>query len=146
MILDERVRVLALVPEFRDMGAGDRAVLAAAMHEESFAAGETVVDAGDLGDRVFVVAAGRLEVTQPPRVGVVRTLERGVLLGELSFFAGAVRTATVRAAADSLLLSLPFADFRGFLLAHPESTLVLAGRVVRALLALEAEIAGEPRR
>lgn len=141
MTLEERLRALVEVPEFRDMLHDDRAVLAAAMREEFFAAGETVVEAGEHADRVFVLCDGQLVVTQPGRAGVVRMLERGTLMGELAFFEGEVRTATVRAGTDAVLLSLPFENFRAFLLAHPGSALVLAARVVRVLRVLEAEIA-----
>jgi CRP-like cAMP-binding protein len=141
MTLEERLRALVEVPEFRDLAADDRAVLAAAMREEFFAAGETVVEAGEHADRVFVLCTGQLMVTLPGRAGVVRMLERGSLLGELAFFENEVRTATVRAGADAVLLSLPFENFRAFLLAHPGSALVLAARIVRALRGLEAEMA-----
>jgi CRP-like cAMP-binding protein len=141
MTLEERLRALIEVPEFRDMAADSRAVLAAAMREEFFAAGETVIEAGEHADRVFVLCEGNLAVTLPGRTGVVRTLERGTLLGELAFFEDAVRTATVRAGIDSVLLSLPFENFRAFLIAHPGSALILAGRIVRVLRALEADVA-----
>ena len=141
MTLEERLRALIEVPEFRDMAADSRAVLAAAMREEFFAAGETVVEAGEHADRVFVLCEGTLAVTLPGLAGVVRTLERGALLGELAFFENDVRTATVRAGVDAVLLSLPFENFRAFLIAHPSSTLILAGRIVRALRSLEATVA-----
>lgn len=141
MTLEERLHALVVVPEFRDLPAEARVTLASAMREEFFAAGETVVAAGEAADRVFVLCDGLLEVTQAGRAGIVRRLERGALLGELAFFADEVRTATVRAATDGTLLSLPFENFRAFLLSYPEGALVLAGRIVRTLRALEAEIA-----
>jgi CRP-like cAMP-binding protein len=139
MTLEERLRALLAVAEFRDVPVEDRAVLAAAMREESFATGETVIAAGDRADRVFVLCDGVLEVT--PEGRAARRLERGALLGELAFFADEVRTATVRAASDCVLLSLPFVNFRAFLLGHPAVTLILAGRLVRALRVLEADLA-----
>ena len=141
MTLEERLHAVAAVPEFRNMPAPARAALAAAMREEFFAAGETVVAAGEAADRVFVLCEGTLEVTQAGRAGIVRRLERGTLLGELAFFEDEVRTATVRSATDCTLLSLPFENFRAFLLSYPEGALVLTGRIVRTLRSLEAEMA-----
>jgi CRP/FNR family transcriptional regulator len=138
MTLEERLRALLAVPEFRDLAAPARAALAAAMRAETFAAGETVIAAGEPADRVFVLCLGSLEVTRDGRQGIVRRLEPGTLLGELAFFADEVRTATVRAATDCVLLSLPFENFRAFLLTHPEAALVLAGRIVRTLREVEA--------
>lgn len=138
---DERIATLAAVAEFRGIAPQALAMLAAAMREERFAKGETVIAAGEAGDRVFVLCQGELEVTQPELAGRVQRLARGALLGELAFFAGKTRTATVRAATDSVLLSLPYANFRDFLLTHPESALVLAERLARKLLNVEEELA-----
>ena len=144
MTLEQRFHALAAVPEFRDMPNEARAALAASMREEIYAAGETVIAAGDTADRVYVLCEGVLEVTQEGRAGVVRQLERGALLGELAFFADAVRTATVRAAGASVLLSLHFENFRAFLLSNPKSALILTGRIVRTLRNLEQDLAALP--
>ena len=144
MTLEQRFHALAAVPEFRDMPNEARAALAASMREESYAAGETVIAAGDTADRVYVLCEGVLEVILEGRAGVVRQLERGALLGELAFFADAVRTATVRAASASVLLSLHFENFRAFLLGNPKSALILTGRIVRTLRNLEHELAALP--
>ena len=141
MNLEERLRILASVPEFRGMPDAARATLAAALREERFAAGEVVIEAGEHADRVFILAAGLLEVTPPGREQTKRRLERGALLGELAFFASDLRTATVTAASDCVLLSLPYENFRSFLIANPESALVLTGRIVRTLREIEAELA-----
>lgn len=138
---DERITSLAVVAEFRGIAPQALAMLAAAMREERFVKGEMIIAAGEVGDRVFVLCQGELEVTQPELAGRVQRLGRGALLGELAFFAGKTRTATVRAAADSVLLSLPYTNFRDFLLTHPESSLILTERLVRKLLNAEEELA-----
>ena len=140
MTLEERLRALAVVPEFRKMPAEASAALAAAMHEEHLAAGEIVVSEGERADRVFVLCQGELEVMQVGRLGIVRRLGAGALLGELAFFSDEVRTATVRVASDCVLLSLPFENFRAFLLANPQSLLIFAGRIVGVLRSTEAEL------
>lgn len=141
MTLEERYQALAAVPELQDIPAEARAVLAASMAEERFGAGEVVMADGERADRVFVLCAGTLDVEQEGRGGVVRRLGPGALLGELAFFAGGIRTATVRAAGPSTLLSLPYDNFRAFLLRHPESLLVLTGRIVGLLRGLEEQLA-----
>ncbi len=144
MTLEQRFHALAAVPEFRDLPTEARAALAASMREEAYAAGEVVIVTGDPADRVYVLCDGVLTVTQEGRSGVVRRLERGALLGELAFFADAVRTATVRAEGACVLLSLHFDNFRAFLLANPASALILAGRIVRTLRGLELTLAEPP--
>jgi CRP-like cAMP-binding protein len=140
MTLEERLHALSVAPEFRNIPAKAGAALAAAMREEHLAAGEIVLSEGERADRVFVLCEGVLELTQAGRLGVVRRLGRGALLGELAFFSDEVRTATVRAASDGILLSLPFENFRAFLLANPESLLIFAGRIVSMLRSTEAEL------
>ena len=137
MTLEQRYAALLSVPEFQDLPADALATLAAGMREEHYQGGETVIVAGELADRVFVLCGGMLDVTQPGRDGVLRRLGPGTLLGELAFFAETPRTATVQAAVPSILLSLGFENFRAFLLRHPTSLLILTGRIVRTLRELE---------
>jgi CRP-like cAMP-binding protein len=141
MTLEERFRALGMVSELRDIPTEARAALAASMREELFAPAEIVIAAGEHADRVFVLCHGMLEITQEGRAGVVRRLEPGTLLGELAFFADTPRTATVRALDTCILLSLPFENFRAFLISNPESLLVLTKRMVRTLRDLELSTA-----
>jgi CRP-like cAMP-binding protein len=145
MTPEERVNCLMAVAEFRGIPPHTRATLAAAMREEFFAAGKTIIETGELADRMFVLCEGELEVSRPGLPGRPQRLDRGALLGELAFFAEGNRTATVRAATDCVLLSLPYPNFRDFLIAHPESALILAGRIARKLLHAEEELAAAAR-
>jgi CRP-like cAMP-binding protein len=74
-----------------------------------------------------------VSVTQAGREGVVQQLSRGALLGEVAFFDGSLRTATVTATTPSTILSLEFERFRKFLLAYPDSALIIAERIVHML-------------
>ncbi|MGD1037574.1 MAG: cyclic nucleotide-binding domain-containing protein [Roseiarcus sp.] len=132
---------LMAVPEFRAIAPATRAELAAAMREERFAAGETVLTEGQFADRLFVLCEGVVEVVQSEMPGRRQRLGRGALLGELAFFTAESRTASVRAVTDCLLLSLAYPNFREFLLANPEAALRLAERLAHKLHALEAELA-----
>ena len=120
--------------------------MAAAMGEERFRAGETIIGAGEPADRVFVLAEGTADVVRDG--DVVRRLGRGALMGEIAFLIETVRTATVVAATECELLSLPFANFREFLLAHPRGALAVAARIARELVEAEAllsrALAGTP--
>ena len=142
MNLSDRLSALMSVAEFQGVAPPQRATLAAAMREERFLAGATIVAEGEFADRLFVLCAGTVEISQRETPGRIQRLGRGALIGELAFFAHGARTATVSAATDCELLSLPFANFREFLLANPESALKLCERLARKLLATEAELAG----
>lgn len=73
------------------------------------AAGEAVVREGDLSDRFYVIAAGRVEVTQEGRV--LRVEEPGDVFGEIGLLRDVVRTATVTALTETRLLALGRDDF-----------------------------------
>ena len=141
MTREQRFRALAAVPEFRAIAADALSALAAGMREERFAAGEVVILANEAADRVFVLCEGLLEVTHEALI--LRRLEPGALLGELAFFAGTARTATVRAVEPCAMLSLHFDNFRAFLLRYPEIMLILTGRIVRSLLEVERRLADQ---
>src|SRR5579864_4987940 len=68
-------------------------------------AGEWLFRSGDVGDSLYVVLSGRLEVVrESPGPAVLRALGRGQAFGELSLLTGGPRAASVRARRDSELL------------------------------------------
>jgi CRP-like cAMP-binding protein len=133
MTLDERLATLGMVPEFRQLPGPERTALASAMREEVYGSGEVVCAEGEVGDRIFVVHSGRLSVTQAGRDEVLQQLSRGAMLGEVAFFEGGLRTATVTATTPCSILSLEFERLRKFLLANPDSALIIAARLARML-------------
>jgi len=68
--------------------------------------GEILVREGDPSDRFFVVLSGRFAVQRGDATGSVAEIAQGELVGEIGFFAGLPRTATVLAARDSIVLEI----------------------------------------
>jgi len=136
--VDEKVRVLSTCPVFAGAPPGDRRVLAEMMGTERLAAGEALFESGDPSDRIYVVASGSLSVVLPGHAQPVRTLGPGDFLGEYGMFTDMARTATLRADAAAVLISLDYPRFRAYLLQFPEAALVLLKEAVRRLIALEA--------
>lgn len=68
--------------------------------------GEVLVREGDPADRFFVVLSGRFSVHKGDGIGSVAEIAQGELVGEVGFFAGLPRTATVLAARDSIVLEI----------------------------------------
>lgn len=134
----ERLTTLRTVAEFRELPLSELATLASAMRDEVYEAGEHVCVEGEVADRVFIVHDGEVSVTQEGRSGVVQLASRGALFGEVAFFDRAFRTATVTARTACIVLSLEFERFRKFLLANPDSALVIAARLARMLRTAEA--------
>jgi len=131
--VDEKTRALGACGVLAGVPSEELGLLAEMMHTEHFDAGEILFEHGDASDRIYVVVAGTLAVLLPGAREVVRTLGPGELLGEYGMFTGLVRTATVRADTESVVLSLDYRRFGAFLLQHPRSTLALLATAVERL-------------
>ncbi len=70
---------------------------------QRFAAGSIVTAEGEAGDAFYVITAGRVRITKRDAAGhdvELGSEGRGEFFGELAFFSGAIRTATVTADAE----------------------------------------------
>jgi NTE family protein len=72
---------------------------------------ETVVLQNTAADAIFVVFSGRCEVRVERRPVPLAEIGAGQPIGEIAFFAGGLRTATVVAVRDSVVLELDRASF-----------------------------------
>ncbi|WP_179119649.1 patatin-like phospholipase family protein [Ensifer adhaerens] len=73
--------------------------------------GEILVRQGEPSDRFFVVLSGRFTVHRDDVAVPVAEIGQGELVGEVGFFAGLPRMATVVAARDSIVLSIGTQQF-----------------------------------
>src|SRR5581483_12418647 len=88
-----------------------------------YPAGAAVVRQGDAGDSMFVVAAGRVEVSVHAGPGGpeqrLATIGPGEYFGEMSLLTGAPRSATIRTAEETRLVVLHQSAVRPLVLADP---------------------------
>lgn len=101
---DDPLSLLRAVPLFGvlELAACER--LADALQRRSFPEGTVVINEGDPGDYVYLVANGELEVWRDgrPRGGLVR----GDVFGEIALTQHVPRTATVLAVSDVELFAI----------------------------------------
>jgi CRP-like cAMP-binding protein len=73
-----------------------------------YAPGQPIVRQGDMGDCMYVVQAGEVEVVQATTAGEQRLaiLKEGDFFGEMSIFEHEVRSATVRALGEARVLKV----------------------------------------
>ena len=87
--------------------------LAPYLKHATLARGEVLIRQGDASDTMYVITAGRvavrLEIGQGPPVPLA-TAGAGVVMGEIGFYTGVPRTATVLAEADTAVESIAQAD------------------------------------
>lgn len=101
--------------------------------ERQLERGEVLFREGDLGDVVYVVQAGQIELTREGPDGP-RLLSRkgpGELIGEMAVLLGGPQTVEARAVRDSRVLELDAATFEAMCIEQPE----IAIRVIQRLAA-----------
>lgn len=101
------------LPAFQRLTPATLASVADKMWAEQYLAGVVVIRQGDLGDKLYLVRHGEVEVlvddgSGPKRVAM---LQPGDCFGELSLMTGAPRNATVRTTKSTLLYALDKEDF-----------------------------------
>ena len=116
-------------PLFSDLAPEELEAVLAKVTVRRPAPGEAVVRQGEVGDSVFVVAAGSLKVRVTRRDGTgaeVATLGEGDFFGEFGLFLEGRRQATVVAdAEDTELLEVRHADLEAVARRHPRVREVL---------------------
>jgi predicted acylesterase/phospholipase RssA/CRP-like cAMP-binding protein len=136
------VPVLSGLPEELRNAVADRATIT------TLPAGEWLFHQGDVGDAMFLVLSGRVEVVfEDPVHELVRVLGRGRVVGELALLTEAPRSAGVRARRDTELLALDRMRFVEFLTEEPRFALSLArelGMQLRTSRALEPPKSDSP--
>lgn len=129
--------VITRIPFFSGLSREDLARIAGKLEEESFSAGEIIVSQGGVGDSMYVVHSGAVEVVVENNG--VRVESLGVLgpyesFGEMSLFTGEKRSATVLALVNSVVLRLRKDAWEELLAKHPSLSLhfckVLSQRLV----------------
>ncbi len=107
---------------FRGLAAGDIATLAAALTAEEHAAGSIVVREAELGEKLYIVFSGRVEVLRELTVGrtePIATLQEADVFGEIALLSpDGARRRSVRCLTPCVLLSLGKAEFEQLVLSR----------------------------
>lgn len=96
--------------------------LVATMERRRFGAGEVVMRRGEVDRSLYLVASGELEVFVPDGRDErsVRVQGPGTILGEVAFFDGQPRSATVKAVVEGEMLRLSTEAFDVLAARHPD--------------------------
>jgi CRP-like cAMP-binding protein len=127
----EATTLLAEVPLFADLEPAELDLIAMAMEERTFAAGEVVTVEGDAADGFFVIAGGQAEVTVQGRP--VRTMATGASFGEIALLTGGERTATITATTQLRCYGISPAEFRPLVEGNPTLAWKLMGAMTDRL-------------
>jgi MFS family permease len=117
-IPEERLAALRAVPFLTPLPAQTLEYLAARLVDVPLNAGQTLFDAGDHGDRFYVLHEGSLEIDLPREI---KLEEAPGYVGEIALLRDIPRTATVRARTNAALWALERSDFLEAVSAHERS-------------------------
>ncbi len=115
------------IPMFRDIPPHHLRQIAQFSHLHTFKAGEAIIRMGEVGETMYVISAGRVEVSleRPSDTVVVATFGPGEVFGELAIFDSARRSATVTAIEDTETLTLDRMDVLRLLNRSPDMAMSL---------------------
>ena len=119
----QRLLALRKVPLFTELSLERLEVIHQLMHEAEYLAGECVVREGDVGEDLFILLEGELEIYKnhgTPGERLLSTLTPVGYMGEIAILDDSVRSATAIASKDSRLLSLGGDTFKEIVLQTPE--------------------------
>ena len=121
LALPETADLVAETPLFRGLGVDALVELAEMTEEIVVDRGDTLFRQGDVGDSLFVVARGAVQVLR--KLGdeerVVGVLGKGDLIGEMALLTGEPRNATARAKTPVTLGRVRRQDFAHLMAHHP---------------------------
>jgi CRP/FNR family cyclic AMP-dependent transcriptional regulator len=128
--------LLARIPMFEDLGADDRSALASTLVERRFDAGDMIMNLGDAGTSMFIVASGHVNIHLPGEASrriSLKDISAGEYLGELALFDDKPRSASAVATTDAVLLELERETLSKYLVSRPQAAMTLfrtlAGRL-----------------
>ncbi len=121
MLREHILLLLHETPLFKDLAAEKLVELAELFTSKNVNSGETIIEEGELGDGLFLVASGRFRVIhrEENQETILGEVGRGELIGELSLLTQQPRAASVVAIRDSVLLKLSKEAFSTFIRSNP---------------------------
>ncbi len=127
------------MPLLRGLGAAELDALGATLVPVDFAAGDTLMRQGEVGDDLFFVESGRLtiQVDREDQMPFSRRVTAPTTVGEMALVTRAPRTATVVAAEPTRAFRLAKGDFDALMAAHPRLADVLTRLVGERLREIE---------
>jgi len=112
--LPDKVGALRRSPLFELLSGVELEVLAELSRPRRFEPGQEIFREGDLGDSLFVLVEGQVEVARHGQAAALAVLEAPAAFGEMALVDREHRSATVRARTAVLALQLTAENFTSF--------------------------------
>jgi CRP/FNR family cyclic AMP-dependent transcriptional regulator len=132
----EKLEVLSKSPLFEMLSNQELDYVSELSRQRRFSAGQVIFDEGELGDSLYVIASGEVEVLRRDAAGKQRTitvLRSPMFFGEMSLIDKEYRSATVRARSDTELLHLTAENLAAFRKQHRDGFTFVVINIARVL-------------
>ena len=131
------VSFLRTTTVFKDLSEAHLTALLSRLRERRLRKGDVLFRAGDQGHELFVIRDGTIVVSKPVIGRVEQVLARlgpGQIVGEMSLFDEAPRSATLQAETDAWLLCLDRGGLNQFIELSPEAAAAFFFQVVKVFV------------
>src|SRR5450755_1034766 len=118
--------LLRSIPMFHGLSDDDLGALVSAVSERHFFAGQVIINQGDPGTEMFIVAAGQVNIFlagEASRRLSLKDIARGEYFGELALFDDKPRSASALATTDVVLLELSRTTLSTYLGGRPRAAM-----------------------
>ncbi|GMU61897.1 MAG: hypothetical protein AMXMBFR34_36600 [Myxococcaceae bacterium] len=134
----DKIALLSGSPLFEMLSNQELEYVAELSRPRLFKAGETIFEEGELGDSIYVIASGEVEILRRDASGTphgLATLGQREFFGEMSLIDKEYRSATVRAKSDCELLHLTAENLTAFRKQHRDGFTFVIINIARMLSA-----------
>jgi CRP-like cAMP-binding protein len=134
----EKLAVLSGSPLFEMLSNQELEYVADLSRPRRFSPGQIIIEEGELGDSVYVIASGEVEVVRKDTGGeekVITVLGQREFFGEMSLIDKEYRSATVRARGEVELLHLTAENLTTFRKQHRDGFTFVVINIARILSA-----------
>lgn len=131
-----KLEVLSGSPLFEMLSNQELEYVADLSRPRKLSAGQVIFEEGELGDSLYVIASGEVEVVRKDKGGqqkVLATLAAPQFFGEMSLIDKEYRSATVRAKTDCELLHLTAENLTTFRKQHKDGFTFVVINIARVL-------------
>ena len=137
MSLEQEVELIRQFPIFSKIQPAMQKLLCFSADRLTFAAGQVIFNAGDVGDSAYVIIDGTVEISVPTPSGpiVINEMTKNDLLGEIAIVGEVPRTATAKATTKLETLKISKELFMKIIRENPDAAAELI-KILAARLAL----------
>ena len=131
-----KIERLRQSPLFANLNEDEMEMLAELCKEKHFKPGEIIFREGDVGDSLYIVDGGKMDVLREDRNGeskVIANIEVGDFFGEMSLIDKDYRSATVAASEEARLLNLSNDDLHAFAKVYKNGFTLIVINIARVL-------------